>query len=108
LKRGETWTVAGAKDYANKPRPAVILQDDQFDGTEFITIRVMTQIQLRPLFRVGIAPNERTGLDTLSRLTVDKIIGSGAARDGADTSSDCPRNSHRVPVFSASQVFIRD
>ena len=74
MKRGEIWTVAGAKDYAAKPRPAVILQDDRFDATESITICVMTTDPTEaPLFRVPIAPNERNGLNTLSRLMVDKI-----------------------------------
>jgi mRNA interferase MazF len=74
LKRGEIWTVAGARDYAGKPRPAVILQDDRFDATESITICVMTTDPSEaPLFRVSIAPNERNGLNTLSRLMVDKI-----------------------------------
>ncbi len=73
MKRGEIWTVAGAQDYA-KPRPAVILQDDRFDATESITICVMTTDPTEaPLFRVPIAPNERNGLNTLSRLMVDKI-----------------------------------
>jgi mRNA interferase MazF len=74
LKRGELWTVAGAKDYAGKPRPAVILQDDRFDATESITICVVTtDPAAAPLFRVPIAPNERNGLNVLSRLMVDKI-----------------------------------
>jgi hypothetical protein len=30
VKRGEIWTVAGGKDYARKPRPVVILQDDHW------------------------------------------------------------------------------
>ncbi len=34
VKRGEIWTVSGGKDYAGKPRPVVILQDDRFDMTE--------------------------------------------------------------------------
>ena len=38
MKRGEVWIVAGGKDYAGKPRPAVILQDDRFDMTNSITI----------------------------------------------------------------------
>jgi mRNA-degrading endonuclease toxin of MazEF toxin-antitoxin module len=60
LKRGEIWTVTGAKDYAGKPRPAVILQDDRFDATESITICVMTTDPAEaPLFRVPIAPNEQ-------------------------------------------------
>jgi mRNA interferase MazF len=74
LKRGEIWTVAGAKDYAAKPRPAVILQDDRFDATESITICVMTTDPTEaPLFRVPISPNERNGPNILSRLMVDKI-----------------------------------
>ena len=30
MKRAEIWTVAGGSDYAGKPRPAVIIQDDVF------------------------------------------------------------------------------
>jgi mRNA interferase MazF len=74
LKRGEIWTVAGGKDYGGKLRPAVILQDDRFDATKSITICVVTADPAEaPLFRVPIAPNERNGLNALSRLMVDKI-----------------------------------
>ena len=74
MKRGEIWTVGGAKDYAGKPRPAVILQDDRFDATESISICVVTTDSAEaPLFRVPIAPNERNGLHSLSQLMVDKI-----------------------------------
>ena len=74
MKRGEIWTVAGAKAYAAKPRPAVILQDDRFDATESVTICVMTTDPTEaPLFRVPISPNERNGLNTLSVLMIDKI-----------------------------------
>ena len=38
MKRGEVWTVAGGPDYASKPRPAVILQDNAFDATASITL----------------------------------------------------------------------
>ena len=37
MNRAEIWTVAGEPDYAGKPRPAVILQDDAFEGTVSIT-----------------------------------------------------------------------
>jgi mRNA interferase MazF len=33
VRRAEIWTVAGDSDYAGKPRPAVILQDDVFEET---------------------------------------------------------------------------
>ena len=32
MKRGEIWTVSGSTDYAGKPRPVVIVQDDSFDA----------------------------------------------------------------------------
>lgn len=74
MKRGELWTVAGGKDYAGKPRPAVVLQDDRFDATESISVcAVTTDPTEAPLFRIAIAPNQRNGLDALSRLVVDKI-----------------------------------
>jgi mRNA interferase MazF len=74
LKRGEIWTVAGGKNYVGKPRPAVILQDDRFDATESITVcAVTTDPADAPLFRIPIAPNERNGLNSPSRLMVDKI-----------------------------------
>ncbi len=38
MKRGEIWTAAGGKDYAGKPRPVVIVQDDRFDAIESITV----------------------------------------------------------------------
>ena len=66
--------VAGGKDYACKPRPAVVLQDDRFDATESITVcAITTDPTEAPLFRILIAPNERNGLNALSRLMVDKI-----------------------------------
>jgi mRNA interferase MazF len=74
LKRGEIWTVAGGKDYAGKPRPAVIVQDDRFDATGSITICAITSDKIEaPLFRIAIQPSDQSGLTTISRLMVDKI-----------------------------------
>jgi mRNA interferase MazF len=74
MRRGEIWTVAGGKDYAGKPRPAVILQDDRFDATDSLTICAFTTDPTEaPLFRLKVAPNETNGLRTPCRLMVDKI-----------------------------------
>ena len=52
----------------------VVLQDDSFDATESITVcAVTTDPAEAPLFRVPITPNERNGLNAVSRLMVDKI-----------------------------------
>ena len=74
MKRGEIWTVAGGPDYAGKPRPAVIIQNDSFDGTASITIcNFTTNEREAPLFRLPVEPDARNGLDALSRIMVDKI-----------------------------------
>jgi mRNA interferase MazF len=74
VRRGEIWTVAGGKDYAGKPRPVVILQDDRFDRTASVTVCAFTTDPTdAPLFRLLIEPSETNGLRAASRLMVDKI-----------------------------------
>ena len=74
MRRGEIWTISGGTNYAGKARPAVIVQDDSFDGTASITICAFTTDPTEaPLFRIPIEPNERNGLRSPSRLMVDKI-----------------------------------
>ena len=74
MKRGEVWTVSGGNDYASKPRPVVIVQDDTFDATDSITVCAFTTDPTdAPLFRLMVEPNERNGLRSPSRLMVDKI-----------------------------------
>jgi mRNA interferase MazF len=74
MKRGEIWTLAGGQDYAGKPRPAVILQDDRFDATASVTLCAFTTNPTdAPLFRLLIEPSETNGLRAPCRLMVDKI-----------------------------------
>lgn len=74
MRRGYIWTVSGGKDYAGKPRPVVIVQDDAFDATDSITICAFTTDPIEaPLFRLPGEPSERNGLRSSSRLMVDKI-----------------------------------
>jgi mRNA interferase MazF len=74
MKRGEIWTASGGKDYAGKPRPVVIVQDDTFDGTNSITICAFTTDETEaPLFRIPVGPSERNGLRASCRLMVDKV-----------------------------------
>ena len=84
MKRGDIWTVAGGKDYAGKPRPVVIVQDDSFDATDSITICAFTTDETEaPLFRLSVEPNERNGLRTACRLMVDKITTVPKTKVGA-------------------------
>jgi mRNA interferase MazF len=84
LKRGEIWTAAGGKDYAGKPRPIVILQDNRFDMTGSITVCAFTTDPTdAPLFRLLIEPSEGNGLRAVCRLMVDKITTVPKTKIGA-------------------------
>ena len=104
MKRGDIWTVAGGKDYAGKPRPAVILQDDRFDKTDSITVCAFTSDPTEaPLFRLAIEPTEINGLRLPSRLMVDKITtvpkSKIGARIGRLAAEDIVRLNRAVVVF---------
>ena len=104
MKRGEIWTVAGGKDYAGKPRPVVIVQDDSFDATDSITVCAFTTDETdAPLFRLQVEPNKRNGLRTASRLMVDKITTvpktKVGARIGKLNDEDILRPNQAVLVF---------
>jgi mRNA interferase MazF len=104
VKRGEIWTVAGGRDYAGKPRPAVILQDDRFDRTDSVTMCAFTTDRRDALlFRLPVEPSESNGLRIRCRLMVDKIntvsktkIG---ARVGRLADEDIVRLNRAVLVF---------
>ncbi|MGH7121622.1 MAG: type II toxin-antitoxin system PemK/MazF family toxin [Acetobacteraceae bacterium] len=104
MKRGDIWTVAGGKDYAGKPRPVVIVQDDSFDATDSITICAFTTDETdAPLFRLPVEPNERNGLQATSRMMVGKITTvpktKVGARVGRLDDEDIVRLNQAVLVF---------
>ena len=104
MKRGEIWTVSGGADYAGKPRPAVILQDDVFDSTSSITIcPFTTHVVDAPLLRLPIDPSDRNGLRTASQLMVDKITTVSKTklekRAGRLSDEDVVRLNRAVLVF---------
>jgi len=112
VRRGEIWTVSGGKDYAGKPRPVAIVQDNSFDATDSVTICAFTTDETEaPLFRILIEPNERNGLRAPCRLMVDKIttvpkskIGS---RIGRLDDEDVLRLNRAMLVFLGMAVSVR-
>ena len=73
MRRGDIVTVAGGV-YANKPRPALIVQDDRFDATDSLTVCPFTSTDVdAPLLRVRVTADEENGLDQDSFVMVDKI-----------------------------------
>lgn len=74
MRRGEIVTVAGGV-YANKPRPALVVQDDRFDATDSLTVCPLSRTEVdAPLLRVPVTADEVNGLEEDSFLMVDKII----------------------------------
>jgi mRNA interferase MazF len=98
------WTVAGGADYTGKPRPAVVVQDDDFDGTRSITICLFTTDPTEaPLFRIRVEPSEENGLRQSSALMVDKLTTvpreKVGARIGRLETSDVLRMNQAILVF---------
>ena len=104
MKRGEIWTVSGGQEYAGKPRPAVIVQDDNFDATASVTICAFTTDATEaPIFRLVVEPTEENGLRAESRLMVDKLTTVPKAKIGSRigrlADSDLLRLNRAVVVF---------
>ena len=104
MKRGEVWTAAGGADYAAKPRPVVIVQDDRFDATTSISICAFTSDPTdAPLLRLAVEPSATNGLRTTSRLMVDKITtvpkSKLRSRIGKLTETDLVRLNRAMMVF---------
>lgn len=74
MRRGDIVTVAGGV-YANRPRPAMIVQDDRFDATDSLTVCpfTSTEVEEAPLLRVPVPAGEESGLDQDSFLMVDEL-----------------------------------
>ncbi|MBF0167010.1 MAG: type II toxin-antitoxin system PemK/MazF family toxin [Alphaproteobacteria bacterium] len=74
MKKGAVWTASGGADYAGKPRPVVILQDDHFQDLNSVTICAFTSnLQEAPILRLTIQPEAENGLEHPSQLMIDKI-----------------------------------
>ncbi|HEY1658044.1 MAG TPA: type II toxin-antitoxin system PemK/MazF family toxin [Candidatus Sulfotelmatobacter sp.] len=104
MKRGEIWAAGGAKDYAGKPRPVAILQDDRLGKLDSITVCPFTTNQTdAPLFRLMVEPTVTNGLRFPCCLMVDRIMTLPKSRIGVRVgrlaNEDMVRLSRAVLVF---------
>lgn len=79
MKRGEIWVIAGG-NYAGKPRPGIIIQDDSLNTLHSVTVIPLTS-QPSDIGRIRVAvtlPNPE-GDDIASFAQVDKIMTVKAA-----------------------------
>jgi mRNA interferase MazF len=113
MRRGDVWTASGGQDYAGKPRPVVIVQDDSFDATASITVCAFTTDDTdAPLIRLLVEPTERNGLQLASRLMVDKIATVSKATLGKQIGRlddrDISRLNQAILVFLGLTVSARE
>src|SRR6185312_12888038 len=100
---GEIWSVSGGV-YANKPRPALILQSDQFSETNSITVAPFTTDPTEaPLFRLPIAADPENGLRSPCSIMIDNVttvprINVGS-RIGRLSDDDVVRVNRAIIVF---------
>lgn len=73
--RGDVVTVAAGGGYGGKPRPATIIQSDNFAATGSVTLCLFTTDAVdAPLLRLKVEPSPGNGLAETSWLMVDKIV----------------------------------
>jgi mRNA interferase MazF len=67
-------TVALQGDHG-KPRPALVVQSDHFDGTATVTVLLVSSTLVdAPLLRVTVQPTPENGLRRSSQVMVDKAM----------------------------------
>lgn len=67
-------TVAGQGDYG-KPRPALVIQANQFSEHSSVTILPITSTLIdAPLLRITVQPNAENGLQKPSQIMIDKTM----------------------------------
>lgn len=97
MRRGDVWTVSGGADYAGKPRPAIIVQEDSFAETASVSICLLTTAALdAPLIRPRIDPGAGNGLLETSYAMADKITTVHRARLGRRLGTLAPAAMARV------------
>ena len=72
--RGDLVTIAMQGDFG-KPRPALIIQANQFDEHATVTVLLVSSTLVNaPLFRVIVRPSLENGLQKPSQIMVDKVM----------------------------------
>ena len=74
MKRGDFVTVALQGDFG-KPRPALVIQADQFDAHATVTVLLVSSTLIdAPLLRITVQPDDANRLKKPSQIMVDKTM----------------------------------
>ena len=74
MMRGDFVTIAMQGDFG-KPRPALVIQADQFGEHTTVTVLPVTStLVAAPLLRITVQPNVKNGLQKPSQVMLDKTM----------------------------------
>lgn len=74
MKRGNLVTIAVGGDYG-KPRLPLVIQDDAFAELSAVTVlRLTSELNDWPLFRITIEPTPENGLQKRSQVMIDRGV----------------------------------
>jgi len=75
MKRGDVVICAAPGDFG-KPRPALVVQSDLFNGTHssVVVCLITSHLEDAPLFRIPVPTGTTTGLKLESQVMIDKVI----------------------------------
>ncbi len=74
MRRGDLVSVALSGDFG-KPRPALVIQSDQFAETGTVTVLLVSGTTVdAPLIRLTVQPTSENGLRKASQVMIDKAM----------------------------------
>ena len=74
MKRGDVVTVAVQGDFG-KPRPALVIQADQFGSHPSVTVLLITSSLVdAPMLRATVQPGGTSGVERPSQVMIDKAM----------------------------------
>lgn len=72
--RGDLVSIAIQGDFG-KPRPALVIQADQYDELATLTVLPVTStLVAAPLLRITVSPSVENGLRRPSQVMIDKVV----------------------------------
>jgi len=74
MMRGDLVSIAIQGDFG-KPRPALVIQADQYDELATLTVLPVTStLVAAPLLRITVSPSAENGLRRPSQVMIDKVV----------------------------------
>ena len=104
MRRGDLVTVAMPGDFG-KPRPALVIQADQFDQSGTLVVLLISGTLVdAPLIRITVQPTSGNGLRNTSQVMVDKVM--AVKRDKLDQAIGKLEDETMVSVTRSLALFL--